>query len=64
MRDIHYDGEFLRDFLKASEKWSWATWNQARVAQDETAMRLLRQVFDGQLDGPFAPADTPDETGE
>jgi hypothetical protein len=45
MRDIHFDGEFLRDFDRASRTWSWATWHQQAAADDAVARRLLEQVF-------------------
>ncbi len=56
MRDLHFDGEFLRDFNAASTQWSWATWHETRAAQDQVALRLLEQVFGGvevaQEEGP------------
>lgn len=45
MRDLHFDGEFLRDFNTASEQWTWATWHEIRAAQEATARRLLTEVF-------------------
>lgn len=45
MKDLHYDGAFARDFNRASENWSWATWHQIRAAQDAVAQRLLEEVF-------------------
>lgn len=45
MRDIHFDGGFMRDFNAATKQWSWATWHQIRAAQEATAVRLLEQVF-------------------
>ena len=45
MRDLHFDGGFLRDFNAASEQWSWAVWHEVRAAQEVTAARLLEQVF-------------------
>jgi hypothetical protein len=45
MRDLHFDGEFLRDFNAASEQWSWASWHEIRATQDLAAQRLLEQVF-------------------
>lgn len=45
MRDLHFDGEFLRDFNAASSQWSWATWHETHAAQDLVARRLLEQVF-------------------
>lgn len=45
MRDLHFDGGFLRDFNAASEQWSWAVWHEVRAAQEATAVRLLEQVF-------------------
>lgn len=45
MRDVHFDGEFLRDFSQASKQWSWATWHEIRSAEELTARRLLEQVF-------------------
>lgn len=45
MRDLHFDGGFLRDFNTASEQWSWAVWHEVRAAQEATAVRLLEQVF-------------------
>ncbi len=45
MRDLHFDGGFLRDFNAASEQWSWAVWHEIRAAQEATAVRLLEQVF-------------------
>jgi hypothetical protein len=45
MRDLHFDGDFLRDFNAASQQWSWATWHEVRAVQDLTAQRLLEQVF-------------------
>jgi hypothetical protein len=56
MRDLHFDGGFMRDFNAASEQWSWATWHQIRAAQEATAQRLLEQVF-GSRDDASAPAD-------
>ncbi|HEU0025598.1 MAG TPA: hypothetical protein VFQ25_00655 [Ktedonobacterales bacterium] len=47
MRDLHFDGEFLRDFNEASKKWPWATWHEIRAAQELTARRLLEQAFSG-----------------
>jgi hypothetical protein len=54
MRDLHFDGEFLRDFNKASKNWSWATWHKVRAEQEQTAQRLLEQVF-GNSDEPYPP---------
>ncbi|HEY8323119.1 MAG TPA: hypothetical protein VIG77_01415 [Ktedonobacterales bacterium] len=49
MRDLHFDGDFLRDFNSASEQWSWANWHEIRAAQEATARRLLAEVFgDGE----------------
>lgn len=48
MRDLHFDGDFLRDFNAASEKWAWATWRHNHVSEDATARRLLAQVFGAQ----------------
>ena len=49
MRDLHFDGDFLRDFNSASEQWSWASWHEIRTAQEATARRLLAEVFgDGE----------------
>ncbi len=45
MRDLHFDGEFLRDFNNASKNWSWATWHKVRSEQEQIAQRLLEQVF-------------------
>lgn len=45
MRDLHFDGDFLRDFNSASEQWSWASWHEIRAAQEATARRLLAEVF-------------------
>ena len=45
MRDLHFDGGFMRDFNAASEQWSWASWHEIRAAQNATAERLLEQVF-------------------
>ncbi|MGZ3678439.1 MAG: hypothetical protein ACXWQR_07700 [Ktedonobacterales bacterium] len=45
MRDLHYDGAFVRDFNEASKNWSWATWHQARATRNEVAQRLLEEVF-------------------
>jgi hypothetical protein len=52
MRDLHFDGEFLRDFNDASTQWSWATWHEIRATQELTAQRLLEQVFGGNGDRP------------
>jgi hypothetical protein len=64
MRDLHYDGAFVRDFNEASKKWSWATWHQTRATQEAVAQRLLEEVF-----GPAAGEDRPsaienDDKGE
>ncbi len=49
MRDLHFDGDFLRDFNAASEQWAWANWHEVRAAQEATARRLLAEVFgDGE----------------
>lgn len=45
MRDLHFDGGFMRDFNAASEKWSWAVWHEVRATQEATAVRLLEEVF-------------------
>ena len=45
MRDLHFDGGFMRDFNAASEQWSWASWHEIRAAQNAVAERLLEQVF-------------------
>ena len=45
MRDLHFDGEFLRDFNAASKQWTWATWHEIGAAQERTAQRLLEEVF-------------------
>ena len=58
MRDLHFDGEFLRDFNAASTQWSWATWHETRAAQELTARRLLEQVFGS---GEPAPEEGPTE---
>jgi hypothetical protein len=58
MRDLHFDGEFLRDFNAASKTWSWATWHEVRAAQEMTAQRLLEQVFGS---GESAPEEGPSE---
>lgn len=52
MRDLHFDGEFLRDFNEASKQWSWATWHEIRAAEELTAQRLLEQVFGNDEDRP------------
>lgn len=52
MRDLHFDGEFLRDFNEASKQWSWATWHEIRAAEELTAQRLLEQVFGSDEDRP------------
>jgi hypothetical protein len=45
MRDLHFDGNFMRDFAAASRSWSWATWHQTAREREATAQRLLQQVF-------------------
>lgn len=50
MRDLHFDGGFMRDFNAASEQWSWASWHEIRATQNATAERLLEQVF-GAIEG-------------
>ncbi len=45
MRDLHFDGEFLRDFNESSKQWSWASWHEVQAAEEQTARRLLEQVF-------------------
>ena len=50
MRDLHYDGEFMRDFAAASQRWSWATWHQTAREREATAQRLLQQVFGAASD--------------
>ncbi|HEX2350244.1 MAG TPA: hypothetical protein VHI51_17540 [Ktedonobacterales bacterium] len=45
MRDLHFDGDFLRDFNTASEQWDWANWHEIRATQEATARRLLAEVF-------------------
>jgi|GEM_PF-4476641 len=60
MRDLHFDGGFMREFSAATEQWSWATWHQVRAAQESTAARLLEEVFgpaDGNTDQPEESAD-------
>ncbi|MGZ3581565.1 MAG: hypothetical protein ACXWP6_02340 [Ktedonobacterales bacterium] len=55
MRDLHYDGAFVRDFNEASKNWSWATWHQTRATQEAVAQRLLEEVFGPVAeDGPSA----------
>lgn len=55
MRDLHFDGEFLRDFNAASKQWSWASWHEIRAAHELTAQRLLEQVFGKNDEPPTAP---------
>ncbi len=62
MRDLHFDGEFLRDFNAASRQWSWAAWHEIRAAHELTAQRLLEQVF-GEREEPPA-AEHPGQEGE
>lgn len=61
MRDLHFDGNFLRDFNAASEQWSWANWHQIRSTQEAAAQRLLEQVF-GSQDDNNTPATSHDES--
>lgn len=59
MRDLHFDGEFLRDFNAASKQWTWATWHEIRAAHELTAQRLLEQVFGETEDCP-----SPEQSGQ
>jgi hypothetical protein len=61
MRDLHFDGEFLRDFNEASKNWPWATWHQVRAAQETTAQRLLEQVFGAGDERPLVDPGVEDE---
>jgi hypothetical protein len=54
MRDLHFDGEFLRDFNESSKQWSWASWHEVRAAEEQTARRLLEQVFGASEERPSA----------
>ncbi len=54
MRDLHFDGEFLRDFNEASKQWSWATWHKIQASEELTARRLLEQVFGKSDESPSA----------
>lgn len=63
MRDLHFDGGFLRDFNAASKQWSWAVWHQVRAAEETTATRLLEEVF-GDGDELARLGERPDVTEE
>ncbi len=54
MRDLHVDGEYLRDFNAASKQWAWASWHELQATQDLTAQRLLNQVFGREDEPPSA----------
>ncbi|HEX8731722.1 MAG TPA: hypothetical protein VF725_06635 [Ktedonobacterales bacterium] len=63
MRDLHFDGGFLRDFNAASKQWSWAVWHEARAAEEATATRLLEEVF-GEGDAWAQPGERKDDVEE
>lgn len=52
MRDVHFDGDFLRDFNTASEQWTWASWHEIRAKQEATARRLLAEALGDSDDTP------------
>ncbi|HEX8035119.1 MAG TPA: hypothetical protein VF510_14790 [Ktedonobacterales bacterium] len=64
MRDLHYDGAFVRDFNEASKKWSWATWHQTRATQEEVAQRLLEEVFGSMAEEGLAARENDDKSEE
>ncbi len=56
MRDVHFDDEFMRDFVEASRQWHWATWTRNAPEENATARRLIEQALENTADQ----TDTPD----